>query len=77
MNKRETLDRWSSRPKIAQVLPLRTRIILACAEGRTNKVVAEVLYLIFQTVGKWRSQFFAQTTGRTDGWAPPGPPRTI
>jgi dsDNA-binding SOS-regulon protein len=38
---RETLGRWSRRPKSAQALALRARIVLACAEGKTNKAVAE------------------------------------
>ena len=33
---RETLERWVRRPKTAQGLALRARMILACAEGRSN-----------------------------------------
>jgi DNA-binding CsgD family transcriptional regulator len=34
---RETLERWSRRAKTAQSLALRCKIVLACAEGQTNK----------------------------------------
>ena len=33
---RETLERWVRRPKTAQALALRARMILGCAEGRSN-----------------------------------------
>ena len=37
---RETLERWVRRPKTAQALALRARMILGCAEGRSNTAVA-------------------------------------
>ena len=54
---RETLERWIRRPTTAQALALRSRIILSCAEGRTNTSVAGELGLAKQTVGKWRARF--------------------
>ena len=33
---RETLERWARRPKSAQALALRCRIVLAAAEGRAS-----------------------------------------
>lgn len=33
---REALERWERRPKSAQALALRCRIVLACAEGATT-----------------------------------------
>ena len=33
---RGTLERWVRRPKTAQALALRARMILGCAEGRSN-----------------------------------------
>lgn len=53
----ETLERWARRPKSAQALAQRARVILACAEGCNNTVVAARLKLTMQTVGKWRSRF--------------------
>ena len=55
----------------------RARLILGCAAGRTNTVVARELRLTKQTVGKWRSRFLAR---RLDGLLDeprPGAPRTI
>jgi transposase len=74
---RETLGRWSRRPKSAQALALRARIVLACAEGKTNKAVAEEVGVWPQTVTKWRGRFVRQ---RLEGLADeprPGAPRTI
>src|SRR5712671_898308 len=68
---------WARRPTTAQAHALRARIILACAEGRSNGEVAEDLGATRQTVGKWRQRFVEQ---RLDGLVDalrPGAPRTI
>ena len=44
-DERETLGRWMRRPTTAQALALRARIILRCAEGKINTVVAEEMGL--------------------------------
>ena len=74
---REQLLALTLRRKTAQALALRARIVLACAEGQDNNVVAERLRVTPQTVSKWRSRFVHD---RLDGLldAPrPGAPRTI
>lgn len=74
---RETLQGWARRPKTAQALALRARIILACAEGASNTAVAAALRLCQPTVGKWRGRFVAR---RLDGLLDeprPGAPRQI
>ena len=74
---RETLQSWARRPKTAQALALRARIVLACAEGKNNTVVSATLRLCKQTVGKWRGRFVAK---RLDGLLDeprPGAPRRI
>lgn len=74
---RETLERWARRRTTAQALALRARIVLNCAEGRTNTVVAAELRLAKQTVGKWRTRFIEK---RVDGLLDeprPGAPRKI
>jgi transposase len=59
-DEREQLERWSRRPKTAQALAQRARIVLACAEGDSNDDVARRLKITAQTVGKWRRRFIAQ-----------------
>jgi len=39
-DERDQLERWSRRRKSSQALALRSRIVLACAEGVDNKAVA-------------------------------------
>jgi transposase len=57
---REQLERWSKRPKTAQALALRARIILSCADGESNDQVAQRLRITGQTVGKWRRRFLSR-----------------
>jgi hypothetical protein len=40
---RERLEEWTHRPKTAQALAQRARIVLACAAGNSNTVVAHQL----------------------------------
>jgi transposase len=77
VEERETLERWARRPTSAQALALRSKIVLACAEGVTNTVVATRLGITQQTVCKWRARFLKK---RLDGLLDeprPGAPRTI
>jgi transposase len=75
---REALQRWAQRHTSAQALALRSKIVLACAEGdRTHAQIAAGLGCHPVTVGKWRNRFAAD---RLDGLvdAPrPGAARTI
>jgi transposase len=76
-NERETLERWTRRHSSAQALALRSRIVLGCAEGRTDKDVAAELRVHPVTVSKWRHRFVLD---RLDGLvdAPrPGAERSI
>jgi transposase len=71
------LERWSRRPKSAQALALRSRIVLECAQGESNTAVAQKLGITKQTVGKWRSRFLER---RLDGLLDeprPGTPRKV
>jgi transcriptional regulator with XRE-family HTH domain len=63
-DERDQLVRWSRRAKSAQALALRSRIVLRCADGLSNKEVAGELRVTEATVGKWRRRFVAD---RLDG----------
>jgi transposase len=74
---RTTLEQWERRRKTCQALALRSRIILACASGLSNKEVAAQTKVTIQTVGKWRGRFIKS---RLDGLLDeprPGAPRKI
>lgn len=58
-DEREQLERWSRRPKTAQALAQRARIVLSCADGISNDDVARQLKITAQTVSKWRRRFVA------------------
>ena len=76
-DERAVLERWVRRPKSAQALALRSKIVLACADGTANMEVAARLGVTPQMVGKWRARF---VTARLDGLADeprPGQPRKI
>ena len=53
----EQLTALTLRRKTAQALALRARIVLACAEGVDNKLVASRQRVTPQTVSKWRARF--------------------
>ncbi|MBI3077436.1 MAG: IS630 family transposase [Deltaproteobacteria bacterium] len=74
---RETLEQWSRRPKTAQALAQRARLILACAAGKPNTAVAREVRLTKQTVGKWRQRFLGQRLEGLLDEPRPGAPRRI
>ena len=74
---REQLVGWERRRKSSQALALRSRIVLACAQGRCNADVAAACGVSAATVGKWRRRFCEL---RLDGLSDdprPGRPATI
>jgi transposase len=74
---RSELTALAARPKTAQALAERARIVLACADGLENKDVARQLGVHPQTVGKWRRRFLAQRIEGLRDELRPGAPRTI
>ena len=76
-DERATLERWARRPKSAQALALRCRIVLECAKGGHNTEVAARLGIDRSTVNKWRARFQAQRLEGLSDEPRPGAPRTI
>jgi transposase len=74
---REVLERWARRPKSARALALRCRIVLAAAEGRQSKEIAEHLGCTTQTVGRRRGRFARRGIDGLHDEPRPGQPRKI
>jgi transposase len=55
---RNKLQQLIRRAKTSQNMALRARIIIECADGHSNKMVANNLDITPQTVGKWRKRYF-------------------
>src|SRR5208283_5809237 len=58
----EKLNMIARRPKSAQAMALRARIVLRYGQGTSNSEVARKLHVTGATVGKWRERF------REFGW---------
>ena len=74
---RQVLEGWARRRKTAQALALRSRIVLACADGGTVSDVAAGLGSSRATVSKWRSRFLESRLEGLSDEPRPGRPRTV
>lgn len=75
---RLTLESWARRPKTAQALALRARIVLAAvASDATNSEIAERLGTHRHTVTKWRRRYATRGLAGLTDEPRPGAPRTI
>jgi transposase len=73
----ETLQQWARRPHSAQALAQRARLVLACAQGKSNTAVSREMNLTLQTIGKWRSRFVVHRLEGLLDEPRPGAPRRI
>ena len=71
------LEAWTRRRTSAQALALRSRIVLAAAEGLKNTEIAERLGINRAMAAKWRSRFAEHRLDGLTDEPRPGRPRTI
>jgi transposase len=67
---RTTLTRWARGRRTESRLVLRAKIILAAAEGKQNKHIANELQCTRRTVGTWRNRFAKQRLAGLEKDAP-------
>jgi len=59
-DERAELTRLAARARLSRNVAFRARIVLACAEGITNREIAQRLRTEEHTVGKWRRRFIKE-----------------
>jgi transposase len=68
---------WSRRSKSANALAMRSRIVLAAADGLGNTAIADKLDIHVGSARKWRSRFVADRLEGLLDEPRPGRPRTV
>jgi transposase len=76
-DERVRLEAWARRRSSAQALALRSRIVLAAAEGLNNTEIAQRLGVHRPMVRKWRSRFAEHRLDGLTDEPRPGRPRTV
>jgi transposase len=74
---RARLESLAHRARSQALLARRARVVLACAEGLDNKVVAKRLRCSVGMVGKWRSRFLQSRLEGLYDEPRPGAPRKV
>jgi transposase len=73
----EKLELLARRPKTAQRVAIRSKIVLRAAEGLSNREIARRLGVTGATVGKWRERYRLQGMEGLADEPRPGTPRKI
>jgi transposase len=73
----EKLELLARRPKTAQRVAIRSKIVLRAAEGLSNQEIAGRLGITGATVGKWRERYRVQGMEGLADEPRPGTPRKI
>jgi transposase len=76
-DERAQLVAWARRSKSANAVAMRSRIVLAAAEGMGNTAVAAKLGVQVGTARKWRNRFLAERLEGVLDEPRPGRPRTV
>lgn len=74
---RERLEEWARRPKTAQALALRARIVLRAGEGLDSVQIARELGVHPDTTRKWRGRFVERGVDGLLDEPRPGQPRKL
>jgi transposase len=74
---KEKLEMLARRPKSAQRVALRSKIVLGAAAGQSNQEIARRLGITGTTVGKWRERFRLRRLEALSDEPRPGTPRKI
>src|SRR5579863_3994676 len=74
---KEKLTLLARRPKTAQRVALRAKIVLRAAVGQLNQEIAQGLGITGATVGKWRERFRLRGMEGLSDEPRPGTPRKI
>jgi transposase len=76
-DERAQLVAWARRSKSANAVAMRSRIVLAAADGLGNTAVAAKLGVQVGTARKWRNRFLAERLEGVLDEPRPGRPRTV
>ena len=76
-DERAQLEAWERRRSSAQALALRSRIVLAAADGPNNTEIARKLGIAVSSVRKWRNRFAEHRLDGLTDEPRPGQPRKI
>jgi hypothetical protein len=71
VEERQTLERWARRPKSAQALAKRSRMVLECAAGNPNTTVARKLGVTHQDGRQMASALLGAAAERLAGRTAP------